>query len=63
MIYFLKAFMRDLSLLVKHEINFHILSVKKHLIELLIEHKNILGNDILLILTATGQLIARMLKN
>ena len=45
-------FKRDLSLLVKHEINFHILSVKKHLIELLIEHKNILGNDILLILFA-----------
>ena len=52
MIYFLQAFKRDLSLLVKHEINFHILSVKKHLIELLIEHKSILGNDILLISNA-----------
>ena len=40
------------SLLVKQQINFNILSVKKHLIELLIEHKNILGNDILLILFA-----------
>ena len=40
------------SLLVKHQINFNILSVKKHLIECLIKHKNVFEIEILLTIWA-----------